>query len=74
MGEEYTAKDFRTWGGTLTAAVAFAERGLAETETDAKRTIAAVMRTVGERLSRRCRAHRAPPRRAAPAYDEADVV
>ena len=50
MGEEFTAKDFRTWGGTLTAAVALAERGLAETETEAKRTIAAVMRTVGERL------------------------
>ncbi len=26
MGEEFTAKDFRTWGGTLIAAVAFAER------------------------------------------------
>jgi DNA topoisomerase I len=50
MGEEFTAKDFRTWGGTLSAAVALAERGLAETETEAKRTIAAVMRTVGERL------------------------
>src|SRR5437660_1143802 len=50
MGDEFTAKDFRTWGGTLTAAVALAERGLAETETDAKRSVAAVMRTVGERL------------------------
>jgi DNA topoisomerase IB len=26
MGEEFTAKDFRTWGGTLVAAVAFADR------------------------------------------------
>jgi DNA topoisomerase-1 len=50
LGEEFTAKDFRTWGGTLLAAVAFAEHGVAETETSAKRTIAAVMRTVGERL------------------------
>lgn len=50
MGEEFTAKDFRTWGGTLVAAVAFAERGPAETATQAKRTVAAVMRTVGERL------------------------
>ena len=50
LGEEFTAKDFRTWGGTLLAAVALAERDVAETETQAKRTIAAVMRTVGERL------------------------
>jgi DNA topoisomerase-1 len=50
LGEEFTAKDFRTWGGTLLAAVALAERGVAETETEAKRNVAAVMRTVGERL------------------------
>ena len=50
MGEEFTAKDFRTWGGTLVAAVALAERRPAETATEAKRTAAAVMRTVGERL------------------------
>lgn len=50
MGEEFTAKDFRTWGGTLTAAIALAEHGLPETETEAKRTVANVMRTVGQRL------------------------
>jgi DNA topoisomerase-1 len=50
LGEEFTAKDFRTWGGTLLAAIAFAERGIPETETEAKRSVAAVMRTVGERL------------------------
>ena len=50
MGEDFTAKDFRTWGGTLLAAVAFAEHGVAESETEAKRVIASVMRTVGERL------------------------
>ena len=50
MGEEFTAKDFRTWGGTLIAAVALAERGPTETETEAKRAVAAVMRTVGEQL------------------------
>jgi DNA topoisomerase-1 len=50
MGDEFTAKDFRTWGGTLVAAVAFAERPPAETATEAKRTVWAVMRTVGERL------------------------
>jgi DNA topoisomerase I len=50
LGEEFTAKDFRTWGGTLLAAIALAERGVAETQTEAKRTVAAVMRIVGERL------------------------
>ena len=50
MGEEFTAKDFRTWGGTLIAGIAFAEHGLSETETEAKRVVASVMRTVGERL------------------------
>jgi DNA topoisomerase-1 len=50
LGEEFTAKDFRTWGGTLTAAIALAERGVAETEAGAKRTVANVMRIVGERL------------------------
>ena len=50
MGDEFTAKDFRTWGGTLTAAIALAEHGVAESETDAKRIVTKVMRTVGERL------------------------
>jgi DNA topoisomerase-1 len=50
MGEDFTAKDFRTWGGTLLAAVALAEHGPAETATEEKRTVAAVMRSVGERL------------------------
>ena len=50
MGEEFTAKDFRTWGGTLVAAVAFAESDLPHSETEAKRRVAAVMRIVGDRL------------------------
>jgi DNA topoisomerase-1 len=50
LGEEFTAKDFRTWGGTLTAAIAFAERGPSETAAEQKRVVAAVMRRVGEEL------------------------
>jgi DNA topoisomerase-1 len=50
LGEEFTAKDFRTWGGTLVAAIAFAEHGPAETDSDAKRVIAAAMRRVGREL------------------------
>jgi DNA topoisomerase I len=50
LGEEFTAKDFRTWGGTLTAAIALAERGPVESATGQKRAVAAVMRRVGEEL------------------------
>ena len=47
MGEAFTAKDFRTWCGTLTAAIALAEHGAADTDAEAKKTIANVMRSVG---------------------------
>ena len=50
LGDEFTAKDFRTWGGTLIAAIALAERGPSETETEAKRAVTAVMRRVGGEL------------------------
>jgi DNA topoisomerase-1 len=50
MGEEFTAKDFRTWGGTLIAAIAFAEHGPPAGESEAKRVIPAVMRRVGQEL------------------------
>jgi DNA topoisomerase I len=50
LGEEFTAKDFRTWGGTLTAAVELAQHPLPSTETEAKRRVAQVMRKVGEKL------------------------
>jgi DNA topoisomerase-1 len=50
LGEEFTAKDFRTWGGTLTAAIAFAERPAPKTKQEAKRTVVAVMQIVAERL------------------------
>jgi DNA topoisomerase I len=50
LGDEFTAKDFRTWGGTLIAAIAFAEREPAETDAEAKRVVAAVMRRVGREL------------------------
>ncbi|MDX6476813.1 MAG: hypothetical protein QOH95_2324 [Gaiellaceae bacterium] len=50
LGAEFTAKDFRTWGGTLTAAVELAQKELPESETAAKRRVAEVMRKVGEKL------------------------
>jgi DNA topoisomerase-1 len=50
LGGGFTAKDFRTWGGTLLAATELERRGLPESESDARRTLAAVMRTVGGEL------------------------
>jgi DNA topoisomerase I len=50
LGADFTAKDFRTWGGTLIAAIELAEIGEASSPTDAKRKVAAVMRKVGEKL------------------------
>ena len=51
MGEEFTAKDFRTWGGTLIAAIGLAERGVQETEAENKRCVVAVVRRVAEQLA-----------------------
>jgi DNA topoisomerase I len=50
LGDGFTAKDFRTWGGTLLAAVELERRGAADSPTEAKRTVAAVMRKVGQEL------------------------
>jgi DNA topoisomerase I len=50
MGNGFTAKDFRTWGGTLLAATELARHGPAKDEREATRTLAVVMRTVGAEL------------------------
>jgi DNA topoisomerase I len=54
LGPEFSAKDFRTWGGTLLAAIALAEhasrKGFPETKTDEKRSISAAMRRVAQQL------------------------
>jgi DNA topoisomerase-1 len=50
LGPEYTAKDFRTWGGTLLAAEELARRGPADSETEAKHVLVDVMELVGEEL------------------------
>jgi DNA topoisomerase-1 len=46
----YSAKDFRTWGGTLRAAIVLAELGPGQSETDAKRRVAQAMRLVAADL------------------------
>jgi DNA topoisomerase-1 len=50
LGVAYSAKDFRTWGGTLRAATVFAELGAAGSATDAKRNVATTMRLVASEL------------------------
>jgi DNA topoisomerase-1 len=50
MGEDFTVKDFRTWGGTLLAAIGLAEHGAVEAETQAKKNVTAVCRSVAEKL------------------------
>jgi DNA topoisomerase I len=46
----HSAKDFRTWGGTLRAATVLAEIGPARSPTEAKRNVALAMRLVGSEL------------------------
>jgi DNA topoisomerase I len=54
LGEDFSAKDFRTWGGTLLAAIYFAERagthGFPESAAEQKRSVSAVMRRVAKQL------------------------
>ncbi|MGI8789001.1 MAG: DNA topoisomerase IB [Pyrinomonadaceae bacterium] len=47
---EFSAKDFRTWGGTLLAAMVLAEIGAAEETTVAKKNIVKAIKKVAERL------------------------
>jgi DNA topoisomerase-1 len=46
----YSAKDLRTWGGTLRAATVLAELGPARTPSEAKRNVALAMRLVSSEL------------------------
>ena len=47
---EFSAKDFRTWGGTLLAASELAEMGYCEDERQVKRNVVAAVRRGAERL------------------------
>jgi DNA topoisomerase-1 len=50
-GEDFTAKDFRTWSGTLQAVAALEAAGPAPTQREAKSTILQAIDTVAERLN-----------------------
>lgn len=62
-GEDYTAKDFRTWSGTLLAALALQEFEKFDSETQAKKNIVRAIESVAERLGntpsicRKCYVH-----------------
>lgn len=62
-GEEYTAKDFRTWSGTVLAALALHEFEKFDSETQAKKNIVQAIESVAERLGntpticRKCYVH-----------------
>jgi DNA topoisomerase-1 len=62
-GEEFTAKDFRTWAGTVLAALALREVAAFESATQAKRNIAGAIASVARQLGntpticRKCYVH-----------------
>jgi DNA topoisomerase-1 len=49
-GGEFTAKDFRTWAGTLNIIRAFKSIGLSETDSDCKKNIVAALDEVSKKL------------------------
>ena len=62
-GESFTAKDFRTWAGTILAACELSQLGLAESDTEAKQKLVAAVRNVAAKLGntaavcRKCYVH-----------------
>ena len=52
-GEEFTAKDFRTWGGTVLAARELTAAGPPTSATDAKQKIVAAVKSVARQLGNR---------------------
>ena len=62
-GEDYTAKDFRTWSGTVLAALALQEFEKFDSDTQAKKNIVRAIESVAEKLGntpsicRKCYVH-----------------
>ncbi|HHP7229637.1 MAG TPA: DNA topoisomerase IB, partial [Xenococcaceae cyanobacterium] len=52
-GRDFTAKDFRTWAGTLLAAMELTEMGQFETEQQAKKNLTQVIKKVAKQLGNR---------------------
>jgi DNA topoisomerase I len=49
-GEDFTAKDFRTWGGTVLSVLAFQELGPSADQKDIKKSITETIKRVAEQL------------------------
>lgn len=49
-GEDFTAKDFRTWSGTVNALIAFKEIGYAETNSEYKKKVKEALEMVASHL------------------------
>jgi DNA topoisomerase-1 len=63
-GETLTARDFRTWAGTVECAVALREIGESSSENEAKKNIVAAIKTAAAKLGNRvatCRAYYVHP-------------
>lgn len=62
-GQDFTAKDFRTWAGTVLAALALSEVSTYDTQAQAKRNVTQAIERVAERLGntpticRKCYVH-----------------
>jgi DNA topoisomerase-1 len=77
LGPHYSAKDFRTWGGTLRAATVLAELGPPRTPTEAKRNVALAMRLVSTELGNTatiCRKSYVHPIVVARYVDDGEVI
>jgi len=77
LGVPFSAKDFRTWGGTLRAATVLAELGPARSVTEGKRNVATTMRLVAAELGNTpaiCRKSYVHPIVVARYLDEGETV
>lgn len=77
VGVPYTAKDFRTWGGTLRAAIVLADIGPEAKERAAKRTVTLVCRLVAAELGNTptiCRSSYVHPILFARYLDDGDTI
>ena len=77
LGVDYSAKDFRTWGGTLRAATVLAELGPGQTPTETSRNVLTTMRLVASELGNTpaiCRKSYVHPLVVARYVDEGETI
>ena len=77
LGVPYTAKDFRTWGGTLRVATILADLGPAASEREARRNVIVAVRCVAAELGNTptvCRASYVHPMVIARYLDEGSTI